>query len=42
MLPLDFVKFHGVVWGEILNRKLEAETCGVWLAVKSRLVSRYG
>ena len=31
---LGFVKFHGVVWGEILNRKLEAETCGARLAVE--------
>ena len=39
MPPLGFVKFHGVIWGEILNRKLEAETCGARLAVKSRFVS---
>lgn len=35
---LGFVKFHGVVWGEILSRKLEAETCGARLAVE-RVVS---
>lgn len=34
MPPLGFVKFHGVVWGEILSRKLEAETCGARLAVE--------
>ena len=42
MPPFGFVKFRGVVRGEILSRKLKERLKGLGLQQRGRFVSRYG